>query len=85
MRLLANALEKENRPSLEADTALMVGPGYRRGATGGLITNFHQPRNTLLLLISNLVGPRWKDLYAHALAHDYRFLSYGDSSLLLPE
>ena len=50
----------------------------------GLITNFHQPRSTLLLLVSALIGDRWNEVYGYALAHDFRFLSYGDSSLLLP-
>ena len=48
-----------------------------------LITNFHQPQSTLLLLIAALIGPEWKNLYAYALAHDYRFLSYGDGMLIM--
>ena len=49
-----------------------------------MFTNFHQPQSTLLLLISAFIGDNWKTIYKHALEHDYRFLSYGDSSLLLP-
>jgi S-adenosylmethionine:tRNA ribosyltransferase-isomerase len=48
----------------------------------GLITNFHQPRSTLLLLVAALVGDDWRQIYRHALNHDYRFLSYGDGSVL---
>jgi S-adenosylmethionine:tRNA ribosyltransferase-isomerase len=50
----------------------------------GIITNFHQPQSTLLLLIASLVGENWKKIYDHALENDYRFLSFGDGSLLIP-
>jgi len=63
-------------------TQLMIVPGYDFQLTDALVTNFHQPGSTLLLLIAALIGPRWQDVYAHAMAHDYRFLSYGDGSLL---
>ncbi len=63
-------------------TAILIAPGYTFQLAGGLVTNFHQPRSTLLLLIAALVGEEWKRIYEHALEHDYRFLSYGDSSLL---
>jgi S-adenosylmethionine:tRNA ribosyltransferase-isomerase len=59
-------------------------PGYSLKLCKGLITNFHQPGSTLILLIATLLGPDWRRVYADALAQDYRFLSYGDSSLLLP-
>ncbi len=59
-------------------------PGYSMMLCNGLITNFHQPGSTLILLIAALLGPDWRRVYAEALTHDYRFLSYGDSSLLLP-
>jgi S-adenosylmethionine:tRNA ribosyltransferase-isomerase len=49
----------------------------------GLVTNFHQPKSTLLLLISALIGDNWRQVYQHAIEHNYRFLSYGDASLLL--
>lgn len=65
-------------------TSIMIAPGYRFRMIRGLITNFHQPRSTLLLLISALVGDDWHRIYDYALRHDFRFLSYGDSSLLLP-
>lgn len=68
---------------LEASTALMIAPGYQMKVITGLITNFHQPRSTLLLLVSALIGERWKEAYRYALEHGFRFLSYGDSCLFL--
>ena len=62
----------------------MIKPGYKYHMVDALITNFHQPHSTLLLLIGAFVGDDWQRIYAHALANDYRFLSYGDSSLLMP-
>jgi S-adenosylmethionine:tRNA ribosyltransferase-isomerase len=76
--------EQTGAAALAATTHLLIAPGYRYRVITGLITNFHQPESTLLLLVSALLGERWQQVYAHALAHDYRFLSYGDSSLLLP-
>ncbi|MBM3414376.1 MAG: S-adenosylmethionine:tRNA ribosyltransferase-isomerase [Bacteroidetes bacterium] len=67
---------------LVTQTGLLVAPGYTIKTSSGLITNFHQPRSTLLLLVAALVGDDWKKIYSHALKNDYRFLSYGDSSLL---
>ncbi|MEJ7659490.1 MAG: S-adenosylmethionine:tRNA ribosyltransferase-isomerase [Hymenobacter sp.] len=69
---------------MEASTRLLIAPGYRFRLVQGLITNFHQPESTLLLLVAALLGPGWRAMYEHALRQDYRFLSYGDSSLLLP-
>lgn len=65
-------------------TGILIAPGYTFRIVCGLITNFHQPSSTLLLLISAFVGEDWQRIYAYALEHRYRFLSYGDSSLLLP-
>jgi len=70
--------------SLHATTQLLIAPGYRFRVAQGLVTNFHQPESTLLLLVSALIGEHWRRVYEHALAQGYRFLSYGDSSLLLP-
>jgi len=64
-------------------TALMINPGYKFKVATGIITNFHQPKSTLLLLISAIVGEDWRKVYDYALSHNFRFLSYGDSSLLL--
>ena len=69
---------------LEGETQLMIAPGYTYRIVQGLITNFHQPKSTLLLLVSALVGDAWKEGYRYALAHGFRFLSYGDSCLFLP-
>lgn len=63
-------------------TSILIAPGYRFRLAKGLITNFHQPQSTLLLLVAAAVGDDWRAIYEHALGHDYRFLSYGDSSLL---
>jgi S-adenosylmethionine:tRNA ribosyltransferase-isomerase len=67
---------------IKGHTRLLVAPGYAFRYVDGLITNFHQPRSTLLLLVSALVGPSWRDIYQFALENNFRFLSYGDSSLL---
>ena len=68
---------------LAASTRLIIIPGYHFRMVDGMITNFHQPRSTLLLLVSAWVGERWKEIYRFALENNFRFLSYGDSSLLL--
>ncbi len=81
--LLAH-LDALGTDTLEARTCLLIAPGYEFRLVQGLVTNFHQPESTLLLLVAALIGPSWRSVYAHALAHNYRFLSYGDSSLLLP-
>jgi S-adenosylmethionine:tRNA ribosyltransferase-isomerase len=60
----------------------MMVPGYRVRTWEALLTNFHQPGSTLLMLIASVVGDAWQELYAHALRKNYRFLSYGDASLL---
>ena len=80
---LLNFLKKRNLNSLMASTSIMIVPGYDFRLTNGMITNFHQPRSTLLLLISAWTGNRWKEIYAFALGNGFRFLSYGDSSILL--
>lgn len=68
---------------IQGKTELIIVPGYEFRFTKGLITNFHVPKSTLLLLVSAFVGEQWKDIYKSALDNNYRFLSYGDSSLLL--
>lgn len=77
-------LDRHGLTRLEASTALMIAPSYKMRIITGLITNFHQPKSTLLLLVSALIGERWKDCYRFALDHGFRFLSYGDSCLFLP-
>ena len=77
-------MDEQGIDQLEGDTQLMIAPGYRYHVISGLITNFHQPKSTLLLLVSALVGDAWKECYRYALDHEFRFLSYGDSCLFLP-
>jgi S-adenosylmethionine:tRNA ribosyltransferase-isomerase len=79
---LINWMEKRELDRVLTQTALLIAPGYSIKTICALLTNFHQPRSTLLLLIAALVGEDWKKIYAHALENNYRFLSYGDSSLL---
>lgn len=69
---------------IHASTQIMITPGYQFKLTDSLITNFHQPKSTLLLLIAAFVGDDWKKIYEYALNNNFRFLSYGDSSLLFP-
>ena len=68
---------------LDGDTQLLIAPGYKYHVISGIITNFHQPKSTLLLLVSAMVGEKWKECYRYALDHQFRFLSYGDSCLFL--
>jgi len=75
-------LDRNGRDAVTGSTRLLIAPGYRFRLADALVTNFHQPRSTLLLLVAALIGPQWREVYAHAMAHDYRFLSYGDGSLL---
>lgn len=79
---LLSWMNQRSLPTLHCRTSIIIVPGYSFKAVKGLITNFHQPQSTLLLLIAAFVGEAWKEIYQHALQHDYRFLSYGDSSLL---
>jgi len=86
LRLLESAADQDGTiHAFEGDTAIFITPGYRFRATDGLMTNFHLPRSTLFMLVSALMGlERMQAAYAHAIAKEYRFYSYGDSSLLLP-
>jgi S-adenosylmethionine:tRNA ribosyltransferase-isomerase len=74
-------LRDHDTDMLRASTRLIILPTYTRHIVDGLITNFHQPKSTLLLLISNFLGDDWRKVYRHALDNDYRFLSYGDANL----
>ncbi len=75
-------LEKNKKDSLVTKTSLMIAPSYKFRLVDILITNFHQPRSTLLLLVAAFIGEDWKRAYTYALDNDFRFLSYGDSCLL---
>lgn len=87
LRLLESAATVEGKIApFEGDTRIFITPGYRFRATDGLITNFHLPRSTLFMLVSALMTrERMMEAYTHAIATDYRFYSYGDASLLLPQ
>lgn len=80
--ILLKHMEAANQNTLHAKTKIMIVPGYTIRSCSALITNFHQPKSTLLLLVSAFIGKNWQKVYAHALSNNYRFLSYGDSSIL---
>lgn len=80
---LMNYLETNNTDTIHGETRIMITPGYRFKVVNGIITNFHQPKSTLLLLVSAFIGEDWRKVYSYALENNFRFLSYGDSSLLL--
>ena len=82
LRAIVNYLEQTSQDALTAGTRIIIVPGFKFRIVDILVTNFHQPESTLILLISAFVGGDWKTIYDYALAHDFRFLSYGDSSLL---
>lgn len=82
LNAVSDYMRKNNIAILNGSTSLIIVPGYKFRMIRGLITNFHQPRSTLLLLVSAWVGNDWKKIYGYALDNDFRFLSYGDSSLL---
>ncbi|NMC37845.1 MAG: S-adenosylmethionine:tRNA ribosyltransferase-isomerase [Bacteroidales bacterium] len=82
LHALSDYMRRNNITVLNGSTSLIIVPGYKFRMIHGLITNFHQPRSTLLLLVSAWVGNDWKKIYDHALDNNFRFLSYGDSSLL---
>jgi len=77
-------LDRNGLSSLHSSTQIIIAPGYRYHIVRMLVTNFHQPQSTLLLLVSAFVNGDWRRIYDYALSHDFRFLSYGDSSLIIP-
>lgn len=83
LEALIKIMQKNNLQVLHASTGIIIVPGYDFKMLSGIITNFHQPRSTLLLLISAWAGENWKKIYSFAMENEFRFLSYGDSSLLL--
>ena len=84
IRLLLDYLDRNHLPALHTSTQIIIAPGYDYKIVKMLVTNFHQPQSTLLLLVSAFVKGDWRRIYDYALGHDFRFLSYGDSSLLIP-
>ena len=79
-----NYLDRNDLSALHSSTQIIIAPGYEYKIVKMLVTNFHQPQSTLLLLVSAFVHGDWRTIYDYALSHDFRFLSYGDSSLLIP-
>ncbi len=82
LQYILNFMEQNNTDFIDADTQIIIVPGYKFKIVNQLITNFHQPQSTLLLLVSAFIGENWRKVYDFALNNDFRFLSYGDSSLL---
>ncbi|MBR6118035.1 MAG: S-adenosylmethionine:tRNA ribosyltransferase-isomerase [Paludibacteraceae bacterium] len=82
LQSLLDWMDETNQTTLHGETQIMIKPGYTFHVVDQLITNFHQPQSTLLLLVSAFVGGDWHTIYDYALSHDFRFLSYGDSSIL---
>ena len=84
LKTILHKMEEEGKEEIWGETEIFIVPGYQFRLVKGLVTNFHQPESTLILLIASFIGPDWKKVYQEALSKGYRFLSYGDSSLLLP-
>lgn len=85
LKALAQTLSESGDETFLARTRIIIAPGYEYRIITGMVTNFHQPSSTLLLLVSAFIGDIWRDIYRHALANNYRFLSYGDACLFLRE
>ena len=84
LQTIVDYLDKHHLDILHTSTQIIIAPGYTYKIVKAMITNFHQPQSTLLLLVSAFVNGDWKSIYRYALDHNFRFLSYGDSSLLIP-
>ena len=84
LQALLDWMDRRQLTVLHSSTQIIIAPGYDYKVVKMLVTNFHQPQSTLLLLVSAFVHGDWHTIYDYALDHDFRFLSYGDSSLLIP-
>ena len=84
LQYILDYLGRHNLDVLKTSTQIIIAPGYKYHIVNMMVTNFHQPQSTLLLLVSAFVNGDWKTIYRYALSHNFRFLSYGDSSLLIP-
>lgn len=84
LQAVVNLMEARDIDMITGQSSIFIHPGYSFEMCDALITNFHQPRSTLILLVAAFVGDQWRNIYQQALENDYRFLSYGDSSLLIP-
>jgi S-adenosylmethionine:tRNA ribosyltransferase-isomerase len=82
LRTIKDWMREYHMKELRGYTQLLIAPGYTFKIANALVTNFHQPQSTLLLLVAAFTNNRHQEIYDHALRNDYRFLSYGDSSLL---
>lgn len=85
LKAILNYMSKHGITVITGRTSIFIHPGYEFRICDGIITNFHQPGSTLILLVAALIGKDWERVYQEALQRDYRFLSYGDSSLLIPK
>ena len=85
LQAIADWMDRNALNALHTTTQIIIAPGYEYHIVSRMVTNFHQPQSTLLLLVSAFVKGDWRKIYDYALAHDFRFLSYGDSSLLIME
>lgn len=85
LQSLLKYMDERNLDILHSSTQIIIAPGYKFHIVRMMVTNFHQPQSTLLLLVSAFVQGNWRSIYDYALENDFRFLSYGDSSLLIPE
>lgn len=84
LQAIIRYLDRHGMETLHTSTQIIIAPGYEYRIVKAMVTNFHQPQSTLLLLVSAFVHGDWRKIYDYALSHDFRFLSYGDSSLLIP-
>ncbi len=84
LQALYSYMQRKGLDRIHSHTRIIIAPGYKYRIVKSIVTNFHQPKSTLLLLVSAFVNGDWRKIYDYALAHDFRFLSYGDSSLLIP-
>lgn len=84
LQQILDYMKRHELEALHTSTQIIIAPGYTYHIVQKMVTNFHQPQSTLLLLVSAFVKGNWRTIYDYALAHDFRFLSYGDSSLLIP-
>ena len=82
LNALLDFLKSQNVEKLFIQTQIIIAPGYQFKIAKGMITNFHQPKSTLLLLVAAMIGEKWKEIYDYALTHEFRFLSYGDGCLI---
>lgn len=84
LQAIIRYLDRHDMETLHTSTQIIIAPGYEYRIVKAMVTNFHQPQSTLLLLVSAFVHGDWRKVYNYALEHNFRFLSYGDSSLLIP-